>query len=71
MMKLLDTIALIHYWGGVDAVGSYIEVINQDEINSLRGDLLIAAVAKAENAPVVTRNTDDFNQFAGVSAESY
>ena len=133
-MKLLDTTALIHYWGGVDAVGSYIaanedhefvtttlnlkeialgrklqggfdpqellatfdwvtiapfetehafhaaeleadlhrdEEINQDKITSLTGDLLIAAVAKAENAPVVTRNTDDFEQFAGLCTESY
>ncbi|WP_436900707.1 type II toxin-antitoxin system VapC family toxin [Halovenus halobia] len=133
-MRLLDTTALIHYWGGVDAVGSYLESneghefvtttlnikeiavgrklqeafdpqellatfdwvttvpfesehafhaaemeaglrrddgINRDKNNSLTGDLLIAAVAKAENAPVVTRNTDDFEQFPGVSVESY
>jgi predicted nucleic acid-binding protein len=35
------------------------------------GDLLIAAVAKEQNATVVTQNTDDFDRFDGVSAETY
>jgi len=47
------------------------EGVNQDRINSLAGDLLIAAVAKEANATVVTRNTDDFRIFDGVSVESY
>jgi len=47
------------------------ERVNQDKINSLTGDLLIAAVAKEAGATVVTRNTDDFQLFEGVSAESY
>jgi predicted nucleic acid-binding protein len=45
--------------------------VNQDKINALAGDLLIAAVARAENATVVTENTADFERFDGVSVESY
>lgn len=45
--------------------------INQDKINSLAGDLLIAAVAKERNATVVTQNTADFDLFDGVSTETY
>jgi predicted nucleic acid-binding protein len=45
--------------------------INQDKINSLTGDLLIAAVAKETDATVVTRNTGDFELFDGVSVETY
>jgi predicted nucleic acid-binding protein len=133
-MKLLDTTFLIHYWGGDDAVASYLnahedsefitttlnikeiavgrelqgqlsrpeirstfdwvrivpfeaehafiageleatlhrdESVNQDRINALAGDLLIAAVAKEQNATVVTENTVDFEQFDDVSVESY
>jgi len=133
-MKLLDTTFLIHYWGGDDAVGSYLnahedsefitttlnikeiavgrelqgqlsrpeirstfdwvqivpfeaehafiageleaalhrdESVNRDKINALAGDLLIAAVAKAQNATVVTENTVDFERFDGVSVEGY
>lgn len=133
-MKLLDTTFLIHYWGGDDAVASYLaahedsefitttlnikeiavgrelqgqlsrpeirsafdwlrivpfeadhaflageleatlhrdESVNQDKINALGGDLLIAAVAKEQNATVVTENTDDFDRFDGVSVEGY
>lgn len=44
---------------------------NQDRINALTGDLLIAAVAKAEDATVVTRNTSDFEALGGVSVETY
>ena len=44
---------------------------NQDRINALTGDLLIAAVAKAENAAVVTRNIDDFEALDDVSVETY
>ncbi|WP_424001407.1 PIN domain-containing protein [Haloarcula salina] len=47
------------------------ESVNQDEINSLTADVLIAAVAKERGATVVTRNTDDFQQFDGVAAEAY
>lgn len=133
-MKLLDTTFLIHYWGGVDAVASYLEAnedtefvtttlnikeiavgrelqgqlnrpeirstfdwvrivpfqtdhafiageleatlhrdesVNRDTINALAGDLLIAAVAKEQNATVVTENVDDFEGFDGVSVEGY
>ena len=45
--------------------------VNQDKIYSLAGDLLIAAVAKATGAAVVTQNVDDFEQFDGVEVESY
>ena len=47
------------------------EQINQDKIKSLAGDVLIAAVAKATGATVVTQNTDDFELLDGVSVESY
>jgi predicted nucleic acid-binding protein len=47
------------------------EQINQDKINSLAGDVLIAAVAKATGATVVTQNTDDFEGLDGISVESY
>lgn len=45
--------------------------IQQDRINSLMGNVLIAGVARAIDAPIVTRNTDDFALFNGVSVESY
>ena len=45
--------------------------INQQKVNELAGDLFIAAVAKDLNAPVVTRNTDDFEMLDGVSVETY
>jgi len=133
-MKLLDTTFLIHYWGGVDDVASYLEAnedaefitttlnikeiavgrelqgqlsrpeirstfdwvrivpfetdhgfiageleatlhrdesVNRDKINALAGDVLIAAVAKEQNATVVTENVDDFEGFDGVSVEGY
>lgn len=47
------------------------ERVNQDKISSLAGDLLIAAVAKETGATVVTRNTEDFQIFDGVSVETY
>ncbi len=47
------------------------ESITKDKINALTADLLIAAVAKERNAPVVTQNIADFEHFAGVSTESY
>lgn len=43
--------------------------VQQDRINSLMGDLLIAGVARAIDAPVVTRNVTDFERFDGVSVE--
>lgn len=39
--------------------------------NALAGDLLIAAVARAEGAPVVTNNVADFELFDGVLVEQY
>lgn len=39
--------------------------------NALAGDLLIAAVAKSEGAPVVTDNVTDFERFDGVAVETY
>jgi len=47
------------------------ERLNQDKINALAGDLLIAAVAKETGATVVTRDTDDVQLFDDVSVESY
>lgn len=44
--------------------------LNQDGLNALAGDLLIAAVAESENATVVTRNTRDF-EMLGVPVEAY
>lgn len=43
----------------------------QDRINSLMGDILIAGVATALDAPIVTRNVEDFDMFDGVSVETY
>ncbi|NGM71050.1 type II toxin-antitoxin system VapC family toxin [Natronolimnobius sp. AArcel1] len=57
--------------GELEAAFHRDETVNQDKINSFSGDLLIAAVAKAAGATVVTRNMDDFEQFDGVSVESY
>lgn len=45
--------------------------INQQKVNELAGDLFIAAVARDRNAPVVTRNVDDFEMLDGVSVETY
>lgn len=47
------------------------ENVNQDKINSLAGDVLIAAVAKETGATVVTENMNDFNSLDGVAVESY
>jgi predicted nucleic acid-binding protein len=47
------------------------ESVNQDKINSLAGDLLIAAIAKEAGATVVTRNTDDFQMFDEISVDTY
>lgn len=44
---------------------------NQDKINSLAADLLIAGVARDLDIPVVTRNVDDFELFDGVEVERY
>lgn len=46
------------------------EGVNQAKVNSLFGDLLIAAVAKDIGATVVTENVADFEAL-GVPAESY
>ncbi|MFB6253203.1 MAG: type II toxin-antitoxin system VapC family toxin [Halobacteriaceae archaeon] len=47
------------------------ENINQDKINAVAGDVLIAAVAKQIDATVVTQNSNDFELFEDVSIETY
>jgi predicted nucleic acid-binding protein len=47
------------------------EDVNQDRINALAGDVLVAAVAKERNATVVTRNIEDFEAFEGVTVDAY
>ena len=133
--KLLDTTFLIHYWGGREAVASYLvaheetsefvttpinlkeiavgrrlqgqfdraeirsvfdwvevvpfelehaylasdleaairagEELNREGLNAISADLLIASVALDLDAPIVTRNTNDFERFDGVAVETY
>jgi predicted nucleic acid-binding protein len=57
--------------GQVEAELHRDESVNQDKINSLTGDVLIAAVAKETGATVVTENTDDFESLDDVSVETY
>ena len=57
--------------GEIEAALHRDEDVNQDKINALAGDLLIAAAAKQRDATVVTQNTDDFERFDGVTVESY
>ena len=57
--------------GQVEAQLHRDESVNQDKINSLAGDVLIAAVAKETGATVVTENTDDFEFLSDVSVETY
>jgi len=57
--------------GALEADLHRAESVNQDEINALTADLLIAAVARETGAAVVTKNTDDFETFDGVSVEPY
>ncbi|MBX0297117.1 type II toxin-antitoxin system VapC family toxin [Haloarcula nitratireducens] len=45
--------------------------LNQDKINALTGDLLIAAVAKDLGATIVTQNTVGFEMLDSVRVESY
>ena len=42
-----------------------------ETMDSLVGDLLIAGVARAIDAPVVTHTVEDFELFEGVSVERY
>lgn len=56
--------------GQVEAELHRDDSVNQDRINSLTGDVLIAAVAKVAGATVVTENRDDF-EFLGVAVEAY
>jgi predicted nucleic acid-binding protein len=57
--------------GQVEAELHRDESANQDKINSLTGDVLIAAVAKETGATVVTENIDDFEFLGDVSVETY
>jgi predicted nucleic acid-binding protein len=44
---------------------------NQDRVNALLGDLLIAAVARTLDATVVTEDVDDFETLEDVPVETY
>ena len=57
--------------GELEAALHQDDSINQDNINSIAGGLLIASVAKETGATVVTQNTDDFKIFDGVFVDSY
>lgn len=57
--------------GEVEAQLHRDENVNQDKINSLTGDVLIAAVAQETGATVVTENTDDFEILDNISVDSY
>ena len=46
------------------------ESVNRDQIDAVAGDLLIAAVARAMDATVVTNNREDFDRF-DVAVEGY
>lgn len=56
--------------GELEATLRRSESPNRDRVNSLLGDLLVAAVARDFDAGVVTENADDFGTFDGVSVES-
>lgn len=43
----------------------------QEQLNALGGDILIGGVALAEDATVVTQNTDDFELMPDVDIERY
>lgn len=45
--------------------------VPQEQRNALGGDILIGGVALAEDATVVTQNTDDFELMPGVDVETY
>ena len=45
--------------------------VNQDKINALAGDILIAGVAKDMGATVITENTTDFERFDTISVDGY
>lgn len=45
--------------------------VNRDRVNSLAGDVLIAAVGRAIGATIVTRNVADFEPFDRVTVEAY
>lgn len=45
--------------------------VQQDRMDSLMGDLVIAGVVRAIDAPVVTHTVEDFELFDGVSVERY
>lgn len=45
--------------------------VPRDRINAIGGDILVGGVALAEDATVVTENTDDFELLPDVRVESY
>lgn len=45
--------------------------VHEDKLNELKADVLIGAVARARNATVVTKNTDDFRRLPGVDCEGH
>jgi len=57
--------------GELEATLRRSESPNQDRVNALLGDLLVAAVARDLDAAVVTENVDDFEMFDDVSVKTY
>lgn len=45
--------------------------VDQDRLNALTADLLVAAVAAERNATVVPENARDFALFDGIPVETY
>lgn len=60
-----------YHAGKIEAALREKDDIRQDRLNSLWGDVLIAGVAGAIDATIVTKNVDDFELFDGITVESY
>lgn len=47
------------------------DTVTRRQIDALGADVLIAGIGRHLDAPVVTRNVDDFERFDGVVVEPY
>lgn len=53
------------------AIGHFGRLLGQKRLKMRRGDLLIACIALAENALLVTRNMKDYKNVAGLRVENW